>query len=170
MRSIAEYLFGVRFSARSGPEGGIMKLAMGSDHAGLELKTFLLDALRKNGHDIIDCGAFSPDSVDYPDFAGAVCDRVLSGEARLGILICATGVGISIAANKRKGIRAALCTSEFTARMSRQHNDANVLALGGMVVGKLLALAITETFLHEEFSRGDRHIRRIGKITSIENC
>ncbi len=147
-----------------------MKLALGSDHAGLELKLFLLETLRAQGHEPIDCGTYSSDSADYPDFAKKVCDMVISGHVRYGILVCATGVGISIAANKRAGIRAALCTGEFTARMARQHNDANVLAMGGMVIGKLLAQAIVETFINEEFSAGERHVRRIGKISSMENC
>ena len=145
-----------------------MKIAMGSDHAGLELKIYLLEELRKHGYEITDCGTFNPDSTDYPDYAEKVCALITSGAARLGILICSTGVGISIAANKVKGIRAALCTTEFTARMARQHNDANILALGGMVTGKLLALSIAETFLHEKFSQGDRHIHRIEKMMSIE--
>lgn len=144
-----------------------MKIAMGSDHAGLELKIYLMEELKKRGFEITDCGTFTGDSTDYPDYAEKVCALVGAGETRLGILVCATGVGISIAANKMKGIRAALCTTEFTARMARQHNDANVLALGGMVTGKLLALSIAETFLREEFSRGERHIRRIEKMMTL---
>lgn len=144
-----------------------MKIALGSDHAGLELKTYLLEELRNRGYEITDCGTFTMDSADYPDYAERVCTLINTGEARLGILVCATGVGISMAANKVKGIRAALCANEFTARMARRHNDANVLALGGMVTGKLLALSITETFLAEEFSRGERHVRRIEKMMSI---
>jgi ribose 5-phosphate isomerase B len=147
-----------------------MNIAIGSDHAGLELKTFLRDELQKRGYCLTDCGTYTPESVDYPDFAEKVCSLVRSGKVRYGILVCATGIGISIAANKQKGIRAALCTTEFTAYMSRQHNDANVLALGGMVTGKLLALSITETFLREEFSLGERHIRRIDKMMNFENC
>jgi ribose 5-phosphate isomerase B len=144
-----------------------MKIALGSDHAGLELKIYLQEELRKRGYEIADCGTFTPDSTDYPDYAEKVCALVNSGEAKAGILVCATGVGISIAANKVRGIRAALCTCEFTARMARRHNDANVLALGGMVTGKLLALSIVETFLTEEFSRGERHVRRIQKMMSL---
>jgi len=142
---------------------------MGSDHAGFELKSFLRDELGKRGHEIIDCGTYSSESVDYPDYAEKVCVLVRSGEVELGILICATGVGISMAANKQRGIRAALCTNEFTAYMARQHNHANVLALGGMVTGKLLALSIAETFLREPFSLGERHIRRIEKMMAFEN-
>lgn len=146
-----------------------MKIAIGSDHAGLELKTYLLDELRKRSYDLTDCGTFTDSSVDYPDYAEKVCAYVLSGEVQFGILICATGVGISIAANKMKGMRAALCANEFTAYMARQHNDANILALGGMVTGKLLALSIAETFLREKFSEGERHIRRIEKMMSFED-
>jgi ribose 5-phosphate isomerase B len=146
-----------------------MKIAMGSDHAGFELKAYLHGELGKKGFEIVDCGTFSTESVDYPDYAEKVCALVRSGEAELGILVCATGVGISIAANKRKGIRAALCANEFTAAMSRGHNDANVLALGGMVTGKLHALSIAETFLREPFSLGERHIRRIEKMMALED-
>lgn len=145
-----------------------MKIAIGSDHAGFELKSFLREELGKRRHEIVDCGTFSAESVDYPDYAEKVCALVRSGEVELGILICATGVGISIAANKQKGIRAALCTNEFTAYMARQHNNANILALGGMVIGKLLALSIAETFLREKFSLGERHIRRIEKMMAFE--
>ena len=106
--------------------------------------------------------------MDYPDYAGKVCKMVLSHEVNNGIIICSTGIGISIAANKIDGIRAALCHTEFSARMARQHNDANVLALGGTVIGKNLALSIAEVFLSEPFSKGERHIRRISKIMSFE--
>jgi ribose 5-phosphate isomerase B len=146
-----------------------MKIAMGSDHAGFELKSYLREELGKRGHEILDCGTHSSESADYPDYAEKVCALVRSGDVAFGILVCGTGVGISIAANKQKGIRAALCTNEFTAYMARQHNDANVLALGGMVTGKLLALSITETFLREEFSLGERHIRRIAKMMAFED-
>ena len=145
-----------------------MKVALGSDHAGLELKTYLGEELQKQGHEIIDCGTRTPDSVDYPDYAAKVCALVRMKEAEYGILVCGTGIGISIAANKLKGIRAALCVNEFMARMARQHNDANVLALGGMVVGKPLGLSIAEAFLKEPFSGGKRHIRRIQKTMSLE--
>jgi len=145
-----------------------MKVALGSDHAGLELKIYLKEELQKKGHELIDCGAFTLDKVDYPDYAGKVCALVRAQEAEYGILVCGTGIGISIAANKQKGIRAALCVNEFMARLARQHNDANVLALGGMVLGKPLGLAIAETFLKEPFSGGERHIRRIRKTMAFE--
>ena len=145
-----------------------MKIAIGSDHAGYEMKSYLIDELEKQGYDIVDCGTNSRDSVDYPDFAGAVCRLIVSKEVEYGILICSTGIGISIAANKIHGIRAALCHTEFSARMARQHNNANVLALGGAVFGKNLALSIAEVFLAEPFSQGERHIRRITKMMSFE--
>ena len=146
-----------------------MKLAFGSDHAGVGMKNFLVHEFREQGHEINDCGTNSTDSVDYPDYAGKVCKLVVSKEVELGILVCSTGIGISIAANKVNGIRAALCHTEFSARMARQHNNANVLALGGTVIGNNLALSIAETFLGESFSQGDRHIRRINKIMDFES-
>ena len=146
-----------------------MIIAMGSDHAGFEMKEYLRAELASRGLEIVDCGTYSPESVDYPDYAAKVCDMVNSGGARFGILVCATGVGIAISANKRHGIRCALCTNEFTALMARQHNDANVLAIGGMVIGKLLALAIAGKFLGEDFSGGERHVRRIAKMMAFEN-
>ena len=145
-----------------------MKLAIGSDHAGFGMKAFLIENLEKEGHDVTDCGTYSADSTDYPDYAAEVCARLNDGSVDYGVLICGTGIGISIAANKIKGIRAALCHTEFSAKMARQHNDANALALGANVLGKELALSITETFIGEKFSRGERHIRRIGKITALE--
>lgn len=143
-------------------------VAIGSDHAGYRLKTFLAGELAAMGYDIQDCGTDSEESVDYPDFAAAVCSRVRAGSARFGILICSTGIGISIAANKFAGIRAALCHTEFTASMARQHNDANVLALGGAVLGNGQALWVAKTFLAEAFSQGERHRRRIEKIAGFE--
>lgn len=146
-----------------------MKVAIGSDHVGFEMKKFLAEEIGKLGHEIFDCGAESMEPVDYPDYAGKVCGMVVSNKVDFGVLVCGTGVGISIAANKIKGIRAALCHTEFSARMARQHNDANVLALGGTVIGKNLALAIAGTFLRESFSQGERHIRRIRKMMSFES-
>jgi ribose 5-phosphate isomerase B len=144
-----------------------MKIAIGSDHAGFELKQYLVRELKTLGHEIIDCGTDSEQAVDYPDYAAIVCGHVRSGEARYGILICGTGIGISMAANKLPGIRAALCHTEFSARLARLHNDANVLALGGRVIGKALALEITKVFLATEFSAEERHRRRIGKMMSL---
>ena len=117
---------------------------------------------------MINCGTENVASVDYPDFTRKVCDLVISGEAKYGIVICGTGIGVSMAANKVRGIRAALCHTEFSARMARQHNDANVLALGGRVFGKGLALDIAKVFLAEEFSVEDRHKKRINKMMEFE--
>jgi ribose 5-phosphate isomerase B len=149
--------------------GGVMKVAIGSDHAGFDLKQFLLKELSARNYDMIDCGTDTDDSTDYSDYARKVCDKVTSKEARLGIVICGTGIGVSMAANKIHGIRAALCHTEFSARLARQHNDANVLALGGRVLGKDLALNIAEAFLAESFSGVDRHKRRIDKMMKFEN-
>ncbi len=146
-----------------------MKVAIGSDHAGYELKQFMIDQLSRLGYEMIDCGTRSKDSVDYPDFARAVCDSVLSGETETGIAICGTGIGISIAANKIHGIRAALCHTEFSARMARLHNDANVLALGARVIGADLALSIAEAYLTGKFSEIDRHRKRVQKMMGLEN-
>ena len=145
-----------------------MRIAIGSDHAGFELKGFLIPMLKEMGHEPIDVGAYVLDeNDDYPDFAVAVANMVRKGEAERGIVICGTGIGSSIAANKVKGIRAALCHDMFTARLSREHNDANVLALGGRVIGKELAMEIVRVWLESKFS-GGRHKRRLDKIREIE--
>lgn len=143
-----------------------MKIVIGNDHAGVEFKQTILKHLEAQGHQLINVGTDSPDSVDYPDIAGEVGRIVLSGEAEYGIVICGTGIGISIAANKMEGIRAALCHNEFTARLSRLHNNANVLALGARVIGDELGKAIADSFIATEFE-GGRHARRVGKI---EGC
>ena len=140
-----------------------MKLVIGNDHAGVEFKEKLVKALEERGHKVINVGTDSLESVDYPDIAVLVGEKVLDGEAKFGILICGTGIGISIAANKIKGIRAALVHNEFTAKLARLHNDANVIALGARVIGDELGLACVETFINTEFE-GGRHARRVGKI------
>ena len=145
-----------------------MKVAIGCDHAGFHLKEYLLKELVNLGYEMINCGTDSEDPVDYPDYAGEVCRLIQSNNAQLGILICSTGIGISIAANKLKGIRAALCHTEFSAAMARQHNDANVLTLGGAVIGNKLAFSIARTFLKEDFTPNERHIKRIRKISDSE--
>ena len=145
-----------------------MRIAIGSDHAGFDLKDYLYRELQKFEYEMIDCGTNGPESVDYPDYARAVSEHVLSGEARFGIGVCGTGVGISIAANKIHGIRAALCHTEFSARMARQHNNANVLALGDRVLGTELALSITLAFLAESFTDVGRHKKRIQKMMDLE--
>ena len=140
-----------------------MKIVIGNDHAGVEFKNKIMQALRSKGYEIINVGTDTLDSVDYPDIAVLVGEKVLDGEAKFGILICGTGIGISIAANKIKGIRAALVHNEFTAKLARLHNDANVIALGARVIGDELGLACVETFINTEFE-GGRHARRVSKI------
>jgi ribose 5-phosphate isomerase B len=144
-----------------------MTLALGSDHGGFGLKETIKQHLDARGFAYRDFGTCSTESVDYPDFAAAVAKAVASGECEQGIIICGTGVGISIAANKVKGIRAALCHDVFSAKMSREHNDANILALGERVVGPGLALMIVDTWLTAEFA-GGRHEQRVKKITALE--
>ena len=139
-------------------------IAVGSDHGGFALKKAILAHLEKRGLEYKDFGTWSEESCDYPDFGKAVAKAVATGECEKGILICGTGIGISITANKIRGIRCALCTDCFTAKATREHNDANILALGGRVVGEGLALMIVDTFLDTPFSNDARHIRRIEQI------
>lgn len=139
-------------------------IALGCVHGGYELKQEIIKHLQEREIEFKDYGCDSLESVDYPVYAKKVANVVASGECEKGILICGTGIGISIAANKVKGIRAALCTDCFMAEATRLHNDANILALGGRVVGPGLALKIVDTFLDTEFSNDERHIRRIGMI------
>lgn len=139
-------------------------LAIACDHGGYELKQEILKHLDKRGIDYKDFGCDSTEAVDYPIYARKVTDAITGGTCERGILICGTGIGISIAANKVKGIRAALCTDCFTAEATRQHNDANILALGGRVVGPGLALKIVDTFLDTPFSNAERHKHRIELI------
>ena len=139
-------------------------IALGCDHGGYELKQEIKKYLDEKGIEYKDYGCDSLDSVDYPVYAKKVAHAILDGECEKGILICGTGIGISITANKFKGIRAAVCTDCFTAEATRLHNDANILALGGRVVGPGLALKIVDTFLNTPFSNDERHIRRINQI------
>lgn len=139
-------------------------IAIGSDHGGFALKQEIIDYLEKNGYSYQDVGAYEPEAVDYPDIAKQVVELILHGKAEKGILICGTGIGISIAANRYQGIRAALCHDCFSAEATRLHNDANILAMGGRVIGGELARKITHTFLNTPFSEDERHKRRIGKI------
>lgn len=141
-------------------------LALGSDQGGFELKQEIIKHLKERGIEFKDFGSYDEKSVDYPEYAKKVCKAILAGECDRGILICGTGIGISITANKFKGIRAALCTDCFMAEATRLHNDANILALGGRVVGAGLALKIVDTFLDTPFSNEERHIRRINGIES----
>ena len=141
-----------------------MKLVIGSDHGGYELKEDVKQYLIQCGYEVEDVGTFSTASCDYPDIAKAACAKIQSGECERGILVCGTGVGISMAANKCKGIRAACCSDTFTARYVTLHNDANVLAMGAGIVGENLALEIVDTFINTAFSGDERHQRRIDLI------
>ena len=143
-------------------------IAVGCDQGGFELKGHIIEHLKDVDIDFKDFGVFSEDSVDYPDCAKPVCEAVLSGECENGILICGTGIGISIAANKYKGIRAALCGDVYSAKMAKEHNNAQILCLGGRVVGRELACMIVDVWLSAEF-QGGRHAKRIAKIHALEN-
>jgi ribose 5-phosphate isomerase B len=144
-----------------------MKISIGSDHGGFELKAEVIKHLENKGVEVKDFGTLTKESCDYPDIALMVAKEVLNEKCDFGILICGTGIGISIAANKVSGIRAALCSDTFSAHSCREHNDANILALGQRVLGTGLALDIVDTFLSSTF-QGDRHINRINKISEIE--
>jgi ribose 5-phosphate isomerase B len=144
-----------------------VRIVAGSDHAGLVLRAEAVRIARDKGFAVDDLGPFGADSVDYPDFAKKVAETVASGQATFGILVCGTGIGMGIAANKVRGIRAAVCRSEFEARMARAHNDANVLCLGDRVTGLGLGGAIVAEFLAQPFE-GGRHARRVRKIADLE--
>jgi ribose 5-phosphate isomerase B len=139
---------------------------VGSDHAGYGLKEFMKPYIAGFGYEVVDSGCFSEESCDYPNFAHNVCKNVRNNAENLGILICGTGIGMSMAANRFKGIRAALCSNEYQARMSKAHNDANVLCLGSRVIGQDLALSIIQVWLESEFE-GGRHQRRVDLIESL---
>ena len=141
-----------------------MKVAMGSDHGGYDLKVTVKEHLEKQGIEVKDFGCFDRSSCDYPDFGKAAAKAVASGEYDRGIVLCTTGIGISIAANKVKGVRCALCTDTYLAKMTRLHNDANVLALGAADIGAGLALDIVDVFLNTEFSNEEKHVRRVNKL------
>lgn len=145
-----------------------MKIAIGCDHGGIVLKPAVKQVLEDNEIEIIDMGCFDAKSVDYPDLALKVAEAILQGDADKGIILCGTGIGISIAANKVKGIRAAVCHDLFTAQMCAQHNDANILAMGGRVIGKELAAEMVQVWLDTPFE-GGRHTGRVAKISEIEN-
>lgn len=145
-----------------------MKIAVGADHAGFPLKEEIVRFLREEGRDFDDFGTHSADRVDYPDYAKAVAEAVARGDYDVGILVCGSGVGMSVAANKVPGIRAALCGDCYTARVARSHNDANILTMGGRVIGQALALEIVKAFLSTPFSGDERHARRIGQIAEMD--
>ncbi len=146
-----------------------MKITIGSDHGAVELKDSVKKVLAEFDVEINDVGTFGNDAVDYPDIAEKVCAEVASGNSERGIVLCGTGIGISIAANKIKGIRCALCNDVFSAKMSREHNNANVLAMGGRVLGIGVAGEIVRAWMNTDFSNDERHNRRIAKITALEN-
>ena len=143
-------------------------IAIGSDHAALDLKIELKKHLESQGFEVTDYGTYTPDSCNYPDYAEKVCDAVTGGKQDLGILVCGTGIGMSMAANKCKGIRAACCTDTFSARFTRLHNDANVLCMGARVIGAGLACDIADIFINTDFE-GGRHQTRIDMVMALEN-
>lgn len=144
-----------------------MKIIIGCDHGGLNRKNEITAHLAKKGIEVEDVGTYTADSCNYPDYAKLVCKRIQNGDFSMGILVCGTGIGMSIAANKHNGIRAACCSDTFSARMTRMHNNANVLCLGERVVGTGLALDIVDLFVETEFE-GDRHTKRVSMISDIE--
>ena len=146
----------------------VMRIAVGSDHAGFELKEHLASWLAESGHAVYDLGTHSTDPVDYPDYAAAVGQAVLDGRAERGIIICGSGAGASIAANKLQSIRACVAHDSYTAHQMVEHDDANILCLGSRVVGEALAEDLVETFVRAKFSREDRHVRRLDKIKALE--
>ncbi len=144
------------------------KIAFACDHGGYELKDTIIKWLNDNGYEVVDFGCNSTASVDYPDYALPASQAVARGECDLGILVCGTGIGMSLCANKVKGIRAACCSDTFSAKMTRLHNDSNILCFGARVVGVGLAIELVRNFVESEFE-GDRHIKRVEKVMAIEN-
>ena len=145
-----------------------MNIAIACDHGALELKNTVKAHLEKQGHRVVDFGTHTLDSCDYPDFAGAAAKAVAAGECERGIVLCTTGIGVSITANKVKGIRCALLSDVMSARLTREHNNTNMMALGAGVVGTMLALEIVDTWVGTEFSHQERHQRRIDKVMQLE--
>ena len=146
-----------------------MRIAVGSDHAGYEeplphYKPEIVKHLEARGHEVVDCGASGPEAVDYPDFAAKVCEAVSTGQAARGVLLCGTGIGMGIAANRQPGIRAAVCATADMARLGREHNDANVLCLGRRILSLEECLALIGVFLSTPFSGEERHARRVAKM------
>ena len=146
-----------------------MKLAIGCDHGALDLKNAVKAHLEEKGYEVKDFGTYTAASCDYPEFAGAAAKAVASGECEKGIVLCTTGIGVSITANKVKGIRCALLSDVLSARMTRLHNDTNMMAMGAGIIGKNLAMEIVDTWLGTEFSHEERHQRRIDKMMALEN-
>ena len=145
-----------------------MKISIGCDHGALDMKNKVVEFLQKNGHEVVDFGTHTLASCDYPDFCGAAAKAVASGECEKGIVLCTTGIGASIAANKVSGIRCALLHDTWSAKMTRLHNDTNVMALGAGIVGLNLALEIVDVWVNTEFSHDERHQRRIDKMMALE--
>lgn len=145
-----------------------MDIAVGADHAGYEMKEIIADQLREVGHEVVDVGTDSTDSVDYPDFAAALGRAVIDGRAERGILICGSGAGASIAANKLKGIRATVAHDAYTAHQAVEHDDINVLTLGARVIGLAQASELVKAFVGAEFTGEERHLRRVGKVRQLE--
>lgn len=145
-----------------------MKIAVGCDHGGFEHKNAIAEHLKERGFEVTDYGIYELKSVDYPEIAEKLCESIVNGENELGILVCGTGIGMSIAANKVKGIRAAACSEHFSAKYTRLHNNSNVLCLGGRVIGVGTAIELVDLFVDTEFE-GGRHQTRVDKITAIEN-
>ena len=145
-----------------------MKIAIGCDHAATTLKAAVIEHLKARGIEPVDVGTHSTASCHYPVYAHAVCEKIQSGECALGILICGTGIGMSIAANKHAGIRAACCSDTFSARLTREHNDANVLCFGERVVGAGLAVDLVDAFLDAEYANGGNHLTRVAMLEMIE--
>jgi len=146
-----------------------MKYFIGADHAGIEIKAFVKELFENKGHEVIDLGPFNKNRVDYPDFAAKVCEEVLKNKESKGILICGTGLGMSMSANKYDGIRAALCHNTYSAQMAKEHNDANILCLGERVSGYGMIEAIVDTWDKSEF-QGGRHATRVDKINKLGSC
>jgi ribose 5-phosphate isomerase B len=146
-----------------------MKIAIGCDHAGFAIKNIIIEHIKNKGYEVVDVGTNSADSCHYPIYAHALCEKIQSGECERGILICGTGIGMSMAANKHKGIRAACCSDTFSARLTREHNDANVLCFGERVVGAGLAAELVDAFLGAEYLNGGNHVTRVKMIEDIEN-
>ena len=145
-----------------------MRIAIGCDHGALDLKNVLVAHLKDKGYEVSDFGTYTAASCDYPEFAAAAAKAVASGECDKGIVLCTTGIGVSITANKVKGIRCALLIDLMSARLTREHNDTNMMALGAGVVGQMLALQIADTWLETDFSGDERHQRRINKLMAVE--
>lgn len=146
-----------------------MKIVIGCDHAATALKETVKAHIEAAGYETVDVGTYTSDSCHYPIYAHAACEKILNGECELGILICGTGIGMSMAANKHKGIRAACCSDTFSARLTREHNDANILCFGARVVGEGLALDLVDAFLGAEYLNNGNHVVRVGMLTDIEN-